>query len=372
MTLYYLVRSLDAVPSCMYNIQMLHDTGYKVVVISGRSTSYLNSVMDRSGIEYYDGQSPKYSQKHLRFLNRFVLSRTYLKLVQKKLKDTGSEDLVILGTADSAISMYYRLGKYRYILVLKELYDNAFLYNIFLKRIAKKAVNVICCEENRARFHRFRWKLNKLPYTVSNKPYGYSFQKNMDGTTSHNQEVISTIRKHRHSIIYQARHIHFAYELIQLAKALKNINADIVLVLVGEVDNQQDIIRIRELYDKIICAGHIPAPLHLEITSNSTIGVAVYAEISLNNLFCAPNKTYEYASFGIPSLCNNIPGLIETIGLNQAGRCIHWDSTEEIASAIQDILNRYDLYSSNATRFFQTEDNTSVLKGIIQDSLSRN
>ena len=60
----------------------------------------------------------------------------------------------------------------------------------------------------------------------------------------------------------------------------------------------------------------------MEITSYARIGINFYRPNCLNKAFCAPNKIYEFSGFGIPIIGNDIPGLKNTIGLNNAGKCV--------------------------------------------------
>ena len=132
-------------------------------------------------------------------------------------------------------------------------------------------------------------------------------------------------------------------------------------------DNPDDKERISSIYPNIVWTGHISAPMHLEVTSYAMVGVAVYAENSLNNLFCAPNKTFEYASFGIPTICNDVPGLVETIGIKRAGVCVDWNDVGSIKCGIENLFASYDFYSKNAKEFYCSEDNKAILNKIILD-----
>ena len=91
----------------------------------------------------------------------------------------------------------------------------------------------------------------------------------------------------------------------------------------------------------------------------------------MNHLFCAPNKTWEYSGFGIPTLGNDLPGLEYSIGSAGAGRCVDFDDKDAIIEAIKDIDNKYEEYSSNATKFYNSFDVGTSLKSITEDFLER-
>lgn len=361
MKIFYVVRSLEAVPSCIYNIQMIADSGYETIVATGCSTESINKIMESKKIKYIDGKAKRVSN---RIVNRLTLTSAFKKSVKEAIKSYETGDIVFLGTADSALAAKKICKKSTNVLSLKELHEKPWYYPLFLKKIANKCVAVICCEKNRARILQFRWGLKRRPYTISNKPYGYPTEICLESTCEQTKNIISQISSEK-VLVYQARHIHFTKELINLAHALKISGDNYQLILIGEVDNPEDKVKISNIYPNLIWTGHISAPKHLEVTSYAKVGIAVYAENSLNNLFCAPNKTYEYAGFGIPTLCNDVPGLVETIGLKNAGMCVDWNDVENIKDGIETIFADYDSFSKKAKNFYNSEDNKDKLEQII-------
>ena len=105
----------------------------------------------------------------------------------------------------------------------------------------------------------------------------------------------------------------------------------------------------------------------MEVTSCADIGVAVYQENSLNNLFCAPNKIYEYAGFGIPTIGNDIPGLVDTIQRFGAGECVQWSDVSAIEDAIQKVYQNYDEYEKRSAFFYEQTNCFNIMERIIKD-----
>jgi glycosyltransferase involved in cell wall biosynthesis len=65
-------------------------------------------------------------------------------------------------------------------------------------------------------------------------------------------------------------------------------------------------------------------------------GVAFYPlSGGLNNVFCAPNKVYQYLQAGLALITTPNPGLQRLIDEHQVGACVRDLSTNEIATAIQ-------------------------------------
>ncbi len=53
----------------------------------------------------------------------------------------------------------------------------------------------------------------------------------------------------------------------------------------------------------------MPPPSHLQVTRGCEIGLLLYAPTELNNVYCAPNKIFEYAASGVTMILPDYPGL---------------------------------------------------------------
>ena len=60
---------------------------------------------------------------------------------------------------------------------------------------------------------------------------------------------------------------------------------------------------------RIVIIPHIPPPQHLNITQGCHGGILLYAPTNLNNIYCAPNKLYEYSYYGLGMIMPSYPGL---------------------------------------------------------------
>lgn len=359
MKIYYIVKEINKIPSCQYNILMLKALGYDVIPVFGRTTNEIKFILEKSHIypvvlNNSVGRSYKFILKFRKFVVKY-LNNNYCK-----------EDMIFIGTVDTAVCLAGILKKYRTVLCVKELYDHdTYFYKKILFKVTREATTVVACEINRARYMKSEWKLSQMPFVLSNRPFYQELPRKSFGSTKETKEIIEQVEGKK-AIIYQANHIHYAKELINLAKALRQINDNYVLVLIGNVDNDEDIKRIKSIYNQVLCTGYIKSPLHMEITSNGYIGITVYQENSLNNLFCAPNKIYEYACYGIPTLANDVPGLINTVALAQSGVCVNWNSVENLINAINKISDNYDFYQDKAIEFYCNSDNLGRIKEIVE------
>ena len=73
---------------------------------------------------------------------------------------------------------------------------------------------------------------------------------------------------------------------------------------------------------------------------------------SINAVFCAPNKVYEFAGFGIPMLCNDNPGLKYTVEYYGMGVCAEDLSVDSIKSFLDKIRAEESAMSEAANHYY--------------------
>lgn len=145
------------------------------------------------------------------------------------------------------------------------------------------------------------------------------------------------------------------------------MDSDYYIVLMGfDLYKTNAYEKLKKIYERVIELSSLPAPLHLEVTSHAQIGLVFYDDFSLNQAFCAPNKIYEYSGFGIPMIANKIPGLENTVGKFNAGKCVEFES-KQLMKAIKEIDDNYEQYSANSLSLYNAVDNESTINDIIRD-----
>ncbi len=118
-------------------------------------------------------------------------------------------------------------------------------------------------------------------------------------------------------------------------KALKKLPKDrFEFWFVGMLNSDiQDMI-LEEDLENIITTGQIQHSALTEIYLNTDIGVILYKDTCLHNRFCAPNKLYEFWSYGIPVLGDILPGLKSVFKYKEQGILIDMQQPDEIVDAI--------------------------------------
>ncbi|NLX94889.1 MAG: glycosyltransferase family 4 protein [Rhodopirellula sp.] len=133
---------------------------------------------------------------------------------------------------------------------------------------------------------------------------------------------------------------------------------DAGLILMGgdpDSDSYQKLVCRAGDDGRIVLLPRIAPPAHLEITRGCVGGIVLYSPTTLNNIYCAPNKIYEYASFGLGMVLPDYPGLA---GINEQYRlgvtCNPTDSSS-IAFAMRHVLQTpREEYQEACRRFLNT------------------
>lgn len=359
----YIVKSdLAYYPPCMSHICMLDDLGVDVEVWFGSSKQTAIDILKERRIPFRELTDPRgKAPGKLDKLNNWMSFRNSLK---RELRTIERDNTVLwFGTAETAMPMVGALKGYRYIASALELNDDNATKRKLMGRVCKNAIAVTACEETRAYIMRSWWNLPRLPYVFPNKPYGMELHRNLPLTCSETRKIVADMAG-RDFLIYQGI-LQDESCVAEIAKALKSMGGKYPLVLMG-IDKAGMAPRIRSIYEETYYYESIPAPKHLEVTSRAHIGIVFYKAAILNEAFCAPNKIYEYSSFGMPMLANNIPGLSHTVGAAGCAECVPLVQ-DEIVAAIKRIDERYGTYSENSKAFFASTDNASTMKSLIKD-----
>jgi glycosyltransferase involved in cell wall biosynthesis len=87
---------------------------------------------------------------------------------------------------------------------------------------------------------------------------------------------------------------------------------------------------------RFVSLGRIPNDMLAALTSLADIGIVTYPYAGLNNVYCAPNKLFEYAQAGLPIVSSDQPTLQNLLAEYPIGTLLSRDlDSEGIATAIQ-------------------------------------
>ena len=263
--------------------------------------------------------------------------------------------------AYTIVSLGIKLNQYKHILQIQELHENSKIQLHAISKVLKTSLAVFMPEYNRTVLYKIWFKLNKKPYVLPNKPFFIPTAKELDLIQTKYAAILQSL-KNKKIILYQG-HIGHDRDLSNYVKAIASMDGEYVMVLMGTDYGMLE--KYKVFNSNIVHIDYIPAPDYLIFTRMAYIGIVSYNFTSLNNAYCAPNKIWEYASFGCPMIGNDIPGLRYTIFQYGAGESVDETSILSIKQAIMKINKEYDKYSEKSRIFYNSIDNKKIISEVL-------
>ncbi|MCK9478948.1 MAG: glycosyltransferase [Firmicutes bacterium] len=366
---FILKGTVEALPPMLPRLIYASKKGIKVNFICSKMQEKSKNLLESAGIVCRETlHCDKFMGKRSRIMDWIGFKFACKSILGNEFSDN---DMVYICSADTALCLNSVLNRYKYILQINELYDKIILYRKGLKKYVRNAKALVVPEFCRANIYMYWYSLKNKPYIIPNIPYILSLESKQRISDTYASNVIEKL-KHKKIFIYQGQIDIGNRNLTVIAEALRIINnSEYALVLMGRNHNNS-VERLREVYPKTYFIHFIAAPYHLEVTSHAHIALLAYDRVSLNNLFCAPNKIYEYSGLGIPMLGNDIPGLYYTIEQENMGVCTSYSDVDEVVKAIEKIESNYAEYSQNSKSFYNNNDLNKAVYTLLKDALGDN
>jgi glycosyltransferase involved in cell wall biosynthesis len=130
-----------------------------------------------------------------------------------------------------------------------------------------------------------------------------------------------------------------ARNLERLTRAAARVRTEAILCFLGWGDH---LVRLRKLVRResirnVFFGQAVPQDRLLNYVAAADMGVIPYIADGLkNNLFCTPNKLFEYIEAQVPICGSRLPELTRIIEGHSIGRTYPMESVEQIALALQD------------------------------------
>ncbi|MBJ2174579.1 hypothetical protein JBL43_10050 [Aureibaculum sp. A20] len=172
----------------------------------------------------------------------------------------------------------------------------------------RKADYLVVPEENRGWITYFQANLKRLPFILPNIPYYDDYQVVID------TEVQELKKDNQVIIMYSGLLDIKKRNLKELVSSLNFLPQKFVLVVipsfnVNSTDEEELKNHIEQLNLKervYFLKSRVP-PQHLNSMSTADIGVGFYSPTSLNNVYAAPNRLYEFVNNETPVILPNFP-----------------------------------------------------------------
>ena len=293
---------------------------------------------------------------------------------QKTIRAMEDSDILWTTSVNTVRDLGKNVLKFKNVLQLMELTQFGYTtrYTKFpLGEIAKASWKNVVPEENRAYIEKAWWDLEELPYVLPNKPYSIDYGDITDDMI----EPLKKMKKEERRILLYLGGIFPDRSLESYAKAVCKNKDRYVLYIVGKAFDDKAQKRLDDIIKKYnaVYLGYFKAPKHLAFIQHADIGLLPYKTThcfglsDLNALYCAPNKIFEYAGFGIPMIGSNVLGLKNVFEKWDIGYCCNDDSPDELFDCIAKIDNKYEYMSIKCREYFDSVDLDKIVQEIIDD-----
>ena len=311
----------------------------------------------------------------------FILNR-YIdrKILENKTRSTVIEQMehsdILWTTSYNTVKILGDLViRYKNVMQFMELADKGYLFKHIIKfpldGFARKSWKVVVAEKNRAYIEKAIWGLDKLPYVLPNKPYALTTGE----VTEDMYPALKVIQQEKRKIILYLGGIWADRDLKPFARAIQSISDKYCFYIIGKAYGERSEAHLKELidnYDVTYLGGFTP-PKHLEFVKYAHIGSLSYSPVSgdtissLNALYCAPNKIYEYAAFGVPMIGNDVLGLQGPFHQYGIGVCCDDTDTESVMKGLAYIDDHYEEMRENCKKFYIDTDLDKIVNEILED-----
>lgn len=221
-------------------------------------------------------------------------------------------------------------------------------FNFFYKK-EKRAIHtadlVICANDERADIMKEHFDLKEKPLVIRNISQLPIKDCNSKKYSAITNEFLASpgITVVYAGVLSSSRKLEM---LIDVVKSYEHIK----LLIVGEGENRNYLEEKahRVLGERVMFTGKIPYTDLGFILRKCDIGYLYYPVDIINNIYCAPNKIYEYSSVKLPMIANSNPTVKRIFQEGKIGV-----ASDDLAGALEQILSKLDEYKNNCELFNQ-------------------
>lgn len=340
---------LETLPPVMSAALTLRGLGYAVSAVTSSVAGVTREYLQDRGVGVVELDDRKDSRrgalgKGLRWVRFHYQISRYLKAGEPC-------PLLWIGSADTAISMGPSLLKRSYILQIHELYDRLPFYRSALRPFARRARCVVVPEATRADIYRYWYDLPSPPVVVPNKFAESELTPRAPVRDATARELLEGVIGTGKIVLYQGL-ITPERDIRPLAAAVSELGPPWRFVAMGR--DLGFVPEVARVCPDLIHIPFVDPPLHLDVTSHAHVGLLTYTPSSLNHLFCAPNKVWEFAGMGVPMVCDDIPALRAQVGAAGAGICVDFANRSAVIDALLKIDRLYGDYRARAQELYHS------------------
>ncbi len=164
--------------------------------------------------------------------------------------------------------------------------------------------------------------------------------------------------------------------LREILLAFRGVKAeDVGLILLGGCVAGDLTVEIREIAkgdNRVTVVNRIPPPAHLAVAEGCVAGILLYSPSELNNVYCAPNKLYEFAAMGLGMILPDYPGISRLNRTYGFGELCDPEDVQSIRAAMETVLGKsQDHYRRGAQRFLDEAPRPEALYRLVYENILR-
>lgn len=354
-------------------IRVLLDIGFKVNLIGRNISKVAKDICENENYTGYE--TAKYTK--IDNMIQATVNRVYtIHKARRFLNVLGTQSDYVWTTSMKSVQVLgKRILKYKNVLQLMELAENGYLilerYIKFpIDEYARQSWKTVVPEINRAYIQKVWWNLKNVPVVLPNKPYS----NNYGDITDDIKTPLEIMKNEKKRIILYLGVVGTDRDLESLARIVSK-SQDYVIYIAGKVHGEEAENLMHKMLNLYHCVylGEFNPPKHLALVKYAYIGVLPYKPVisrtnsELNALYCAPNKIWEYAGFGVPMVGSDVLGLKLPFEQWNIGRCCDLNDETEIIKAIEEVDKNHDEMSQNCYKFYDSVDLEKIVSEILED-----
>lgn len=280
----------------------------------------------------------------------------------QSLKNNINIGVDIYGNVTAMLCLYFLRQKFLFLSL--ELWKPVGILSKMANLAYRKAVGVITQSEGRVEnlssYYEYQ---HPQPFYLPNSSFATEDETLAKNVGNFFREKFNLNRQEFPYLIVQAGMINDAVLAKTIAEVFNHIDDGYALIFHERKERKEEepyIQSLRKLNSKNLFLSLQPVPYEEvdRVYAAATIGLAFYANLGNDYalISMASGKLAEYLKHGKPVLVSNLPSLCKLVDEYQFGIVINNPSdSEEIKTAIQQILSDFDTYSKNAKACFATE-----------------
>lgn len=243
----------------------------------------------------------------------------------------------------------------------------------------RRADLIISANEDRARLMQTHYNLVNMPIVMRNIPYKTKVENSVTVEKTILARYPKLARRYPEEclVLYQGD-VSIERGIDRFVRALAYLPSEFRMIVVGGGSDLEHLRVIGQLFEfegRFATLGRIENHMLPIITAMADIGIVTYPFQGLNNIYCAPNKVFEYAQAGLPVITTNQPPLRRMIEHYKIGELVdEHDEPEHIAAVIQKIRGNRGKYVKALVPFLEGhrwEDEEKRVREAIESFLNR-